>query len=234
MCTVSFIPIANNDFILTSNRDESPHRETLPPKIYEMDQIKMLFPKDTVAGGTWIGASQYHRLICLLNGGFRSHKRKENYRMSRGKIVTDLLSTKNIKERIETYDLSEIEPFTLIIINWERNLELIEMVWTGNERHISEKPIQPTIWSSSLLYSETVKKKRKQWFLDFLDTTDPLSEEKIINFHKYAGEGNIETNLIMDRIFVKTKSITGFTKNNDQCKMRYEDLMDHKTSVHTI
>ena len=57
MCTVTFLPLSNNDFILTSNRDEQRQRETLHPKIYEEDGIEMLFPKDKVAGGTWIGAS---------------------------------------------------------------------------------------------------------------------------------------------------------------------------------
>ncbi len=34
MCTVTYLPLGNNDFILTSNRDEQPSRETLEPKEY--------------------------------------------------------------------------------------------------------------------------------------------------------------------------------------------------------
>ena len=40
MCTVTFLPLGNTDFILTSNRDEQRLRETLPPKIYEEDGIE--------------------------------------------------------------------------------------------------------------------------------------------------------------------------------------------------
>ena len=34
MCTVTFLPLSNTDFMLTSNRDEQPQRETLHPKIW--------------------------------------------------------------------------------------------------------------------------------------------------------------------------------------------------------
>ena len=234
MCTVSFIPISEHDFILTSNRDESPKRETLFPKIYEHDQVKLLYPKDKLAGGTWIGASEYQRLICLLNGGFKPHLRKENYRMSRGKIVTELLSANNIEGTLIDYDLFDIEPFTLILVSWKNDLQLKELVWNGKEKFISDKPIEPTIWSSSLLYSEKVKKKREQWFSDFLKSTLIPTEEDIIYFHKNAGEGDIQTNLIMDRKFVRTKSITEFNKNKDLCTMRYEDLIEQKVSLQSL
>ena len=50
MCTVSFIYKGNEQFVLTSNRDESPMRETLKPSIYNALDTKMMFPKDAVAG----------------------------------------------------------------------------------------------------------------------------------------------------------------------------------------
>jgi hypothetical protein len=172
MCTVSFIPISEYDFILTSNRDESPKRETHFPRIYEQGRVKLLYPKDKLAGGTWIGASNKKRLICLLNGGFKPHNRKEKYRMSRGKIVTDMLSVENIEKDLNEYDLLDIEPFTMILVSWKNDLKLKELVWDGIDKYISNKPIKPKIWSSSLLYSEKVKKKREQWFKEFLNSSD--------------------------------------------------------------
>ena len=82
MCTVTYLPLGNNDFILTSNRDEDPKRKTIPPKEYLEDGVKLTYPKDELAGGTWIGLSEKSRLICLLNGGFTKHSREESYRMS--------------------------------------------------------------------------------------------------------------------------------------------------------
>ncbi|UJH91072.1 NRDE family protein [Antarcticibacterium sp. 1MA-6-2] len=67
MCTVTLLP--NNEttkgFILTSNRDEAAERKAVPPEIYEVNGVNILFPKDKVAGGTWIGVGENCRLICL-------------------------------------------------------------------------------------------------------------------------------------------------------------------------
>lgn len=234
MCTVTFIPRGFNDFILTSNRDEAPNRETLPPSTYTINDTQLLFPKDTVAGGTWIGLSEKNRLICLLNGGFTTHERKEKYRMSRGIIVTDLLTSEDALDSINTYDLHDIEPFTIILVDWEKDLKLYELVWDGAKAHLEEKPIAPTIWSSSLLYSEAVKKKRESWFSEFLFKKMRPSEENILDFHKTAGEGDSKTNLIMDRGFVKTKSVTQIQKNAESTSMRYEDIERQTVSLHSI
>jgi len=223
MCTVTFIPQSLRGFILTSNRDESPDRFTIPPNIYEVNGVSLLFPKDGVAGGTWFGASKQKRLICLLNGGFTSHEREENYRMSRGIIVTDLLTTEDAKTSIETYNFSGIEPFTIIIVDWKDELQLFELVWDGTASYFAEKPLAPQIWSSSLLYSEEMKKKRELWFSDFIFKNLHPSEADLLQFHKTAGDGNKEIDIIMDRGFVKTKSITQFSKS-EVTKMRYEDL----------
>lgn len=95
MCTVTFLPINSSDFILTSNRDEQISRETLPPKIYVENSVEMLFPKDKLAGGTWIGVSNKNRLVCVLNGAFKKHTKKDNYLKSRGLIAKELLQCNN-------------------------------------------------------------------------------------------------------------------------------------------
>jgi hypothetical protein len=224
MCTVTFLPKSNNDFILTSNRDESPGRETFPPEIYEEDGVKLLYPKDAVAGGTWIGVSQKKRVVTLMNGGFVAHKRKPFYRISRGVVVKDLLKAENLKAEIENYDFNEIEPFTAIIVEWKTEVHLFQLVWDGLDYHFSEEPLAPKIWSSSPLYPENLKKKREQWFSEFLFETIKPSQEEILQFHSTAGEGDANSNLIMDRGFIKTKSITQIIRKNDIIEMRYEDL----------
>ena len=83
MCTVSFIYQGNQDFVLTSNRDESPVRATDLPSAYEVFGAKMIYPKDAIAGGPWIGMSEKKRVVCLINGGFEIHERQPEYRHSR-------------------------------------------------------------------------------------------------------------------------------------------------------
>lgn len=233
MCTVSFIPKSSGSFILTSNRDEEPGRKTRPPKLYRLDGTDVLFPKDEVAGGTWIGVSGQKRLVCLLNGGFIAHQRKKKYRMSRGIIVTDLLTTHMLMDEIKAYDFTDIEPFTIILVEWEKEIRLIELIWDGHHSHISEKPLVPTIWSSSLLYSKSIKDKREGWFLEFLDSSMNLTAESLLHFHKTAGDGSGDNDLIMDRGFVKTKSITQIVLK-EKTSFRYEDLQKNEVTKATF
>ncbi|KJJ38367.1 NRDE family protein [Aequorivita vladivostokensis] len=228
MCTITFIPKSNNDFILTSNRDEAPGRETFPPEIYEEEGVKLLYPKDALAGGTWIGLSEMKQCVTLMNGGFVAHKRKSYYRKSRGVVVKDLLKAANFQSEIKTYDFQGIEPFTAIVVEWKAEIQLFQLVWDGTESHFSEEPLAPQIWSSSPLYPQNLKKKREQWFSEFLMKTVRPSEEELLKFHKTAGEDDLNSNLIMDRGFVKTKSITQISKKQGIIKMRYEDLQSGK------
>lgn len=224
MCTITFIPKPNNGFILTSNRDEAPGRETLPPNLYEENGVKLLYPKDTVAGGTWIGISERKRIVCLMNGGFVAHDRKPFYRKSRGVVVKDFLKAENLKSEVKNYDFNEIEPFTIVFVDWTDEVRLFQLVWDGADYHFSEEPLAPQIWSSSPLYPEDLKKKREQWFSKLLFETIKPSEEELLQFHKTSGEGDLNSNLVMDRGFVKTKSITQIVKNNQSVAMHYEDL----------
>lgn len=224
MCTVTFIPKSHDGFILTSNRDEAPGRDTISPQIYKEDGVQLLYPKDAVAGGTWIGASEIKRAVTLMNGGFVAHQRKPFYRKSRGLVVRDLLKCNDLKGEIEHYNFDEIEPFTAILVDWKVDIQLFQLVWDGTDYHFSEEPLAPKIWSSSPLYPENLRKRREQWFSDFLFKTLSPSAAQILHFHKTAGEGDLNDNLIMDRGFVKTKSITQIVKHDNTIHMRYEDL----------
>ncbi|GAB5399182.1 MAG: NRDE family protein [Aureisphaera sp.] len=224
MCTLTFFPNTETGFILTSNRDESPVRRTLPPAEYMAEDARMIFPKDEVAGGTWLGVSDRNRLVCLLNGGFEPHVREASYRMSRGIIVTSLLTAENAVHEIERFDFEGVEPFTVVTIDWSTSLKIHELVWDGNTRHFSERPIKPSIWSSSLLYNTEMKKKREHWFSNFLKTSNYIDSKALLDFHKNAGEGDPETDLVMNRGFVKTKSISQIEKNDDLGTFLYEDL----------
>ncbi len=189
MCTVTFIPKGNSNFMITSNRDEAVSRVTFAPDFYNVDDVKMLFPKDAVAGGSWIGISEKNTLICLLNGGFESHIRVENYKMSRGVVVKELLKAEDLSNAIETFDYKGIEPFTIIAVNWSLGLKATELVWDGQEVYITVLPNKPKIWSSSMLYTTTMKNKRKEWFKAFSDE-NAFERDDMYRFHTTAGEGD--------------------------------------------
>jgi hypothetical protein len=223
MCTVTIVPKGNNDFILTSNRDEAPNRVSRVPEFYELDGVKVLFPMDEQSGGTWIGVSETKRLVCVLNGGFVRHQQKPFYRKSRGVVAKDLLVCDTIKNSIETYDFFDIEPFTMIIADWNIGLSFFELVWDGNQVHFNTLPLEHKVWSSSTLYTASMKLERANWF-DSFKSENELNGESLLQFHKTAGTGNLDYGVIMDRGFVKTTSITQVEKFDDLVNMYFENL----------
>ena len=228
MCTVSFLPLPNNNFILTSNRDESPFRKTIAPEFYIEYNTKLLYPKDELAGGTWIGVSEKNRLVCLLNGGFEKHQRKQSYKTSRGVIVKELLASDNGIQYIEQYDFKDIEPFTIILVEWEPELKVHELVWDGEKKHFYQLPLTPKIWSSSPLYDSKMKKERENWFQNWQDINSNFSKESILEFHHNTDLGTKTTAPVMDRLFVKTVSISCVEKTNNNLSFSYEELNSGK------
>ena len=223
MCTVTFVPLKNNDFILCSNRDESPKRKTLPPSKHQLNGITALFPQDKLAGGPWIGTSDLNRVACIMNGGFEPYDFTKEFAKSRGLIVTEVLTTLSLPDYFLTLDLEGTAPFTLILVEFTEQLTLKEFIWDGSKLHQKNLPITTKIWSSRQLYSPETAKLREDWFAMFLEQNE-LKQEHLLAFHKHAGVGDPLTNLVMNRDFVKTTSISSFLKNKDEIRFSYEEL----------
>ncbi|WP_158839132.1 NRDE family protein [Polaribacter sp. L3A8] len=226
MCTVTYLPLGNNDFILTSNRDETPLRNTISPKKYIENGVELTYPKDELAGGTWVGLSEKKRLVCLLNGGFEKHVRKSSYKMSRGIIVKNILSADDAVSYVNNFDFKDIEPFTLILVDWKNQLETYDLVWDGTIKHFNKLPQEPKIWSSSTLYTEEMKEMRKQWFADWLLKNKKFHQDKIVAFHQNENLGTLGTSPKMKREFVETVSITSIEKRALDIKMDYLDFVN--------
>ena len=58
MCTVTFLPKAKGNFILTSNRDEDPQRASFELSRQTIGGRPVHFPKDPKAGGTWLATDK--------------------------------------------------------------------------------------------------------------------------------------------------------------------------------
>jgi len=228
MCTVTFIKLNDDDFILTSNRDEQITRETVPPAIYQENEVKMLFPKDKIAGGTWIGASSQNRLVCLLNGAFKNHKKLKNYKFSRGIIVKQTLLTENINPFVEEFDFSNIEPFTLIIVDWNKKVTLYELIWDGNKKYFNVIEDRKKIWSSATLYDDAMKKLRNKWFLNWNKENTTINKQNVLKFH-HSHFGDDASSILMKRPSIQTVSITSVIKKENSITMTYEDVLTNLT-----
>ena len=230
MCTVTYLPLGKEGFIFTSNRDETPKRNTTEPKEYTEDNVALVYPKDELAGGTWIGLSDHNRLVCLLNGGYEIHEREVSYRMSRGVIVKQLLKTENAVDFVEKLDLRGIEPFTVVLLDWAENLKAYELVWTGYQKDFRQLKDEPHIWSSSTLYTSEMKDLRKQWFSNWLNENEDFTQSDILKFHLDESNGE-EVSLKMKRPYVETVSVTSVKKHNGSVELQYYDLLNDQTTM---
>jgi hypothetical protein len=221
MCTVTFLPLSEKGFVLTSSRDVGYQREeAIAPQTYVEDGVILHYPKDGKAGGTWIGTSRNNRLICLLNGGFKNHLQQNSYAKSRGLIVKELLVSIDLEAACKEIDLLDIEPFTITAVTWSDKQRLFQFVWDGSNRFFKEMDWKPTIWSSSTLYTDEMKAMRQGWFLDWLEENKG-DAASILKFHQNAGIGDPEVDVFMKRERVGTVSITQVIESEEKDEMHY-------------
>jgi hypothetical protein len=233
MCTVTYLPLGENDFVLTSNRDEKTVRKpALQPGLYQVYDSLVVFPKDQQAEGTWIATSGTSFTLCLLNGAFKGHESTGNYSRSRGLMVLDFFKYNDIDRFLSEYSFDSIEPFTLLILNTSNaKPELTEVRWNGVA--IFKKGIdtsKPGIWSSSTLYSSETAKEREQWFNDFLNSCKEYMGYSILDFHHFGGKGDNSNSLMMNRDDkIKTVSITSILSRENTLHITYKDVINQKT-----
>ena len=225
MCTVTYVP-SEKGFVFTSNRDEQKCRKTIAPDSYVEEGVNLYYPKDEVAGGTWIGVAEHKRLVCLLNGGFVYHDPTIKFPESRGVVVKSILTAKNLLNILNTIDLNGVAPFTLIVVDWNDDDKIYELVWCREEKNITElNTTQPYIWSSSTLYTDEVKIQREEWFKNNLLSSSADIKQKVLRFHQNENLGNKEIAPKMKRNVVETVSTTMVVKENDFLSMEYHDYV---------
>jgi hypothetical protein len=227
MCTVTFIPSEHTIF-LTSNRDEK-HRRTIAsaPTVYEGESGKILFPKDGDAGGSWIAVHENSNAIVFLNGGFFAHTPNPPYRKSRGLVLIDLIDQTDPFQSFLNIDLDNIEPFTAII--WD-DRRLFECRWDGGQKHVLQlDESKPHIWSSVTLYDPAVIAKRNHWFKEWITQKKVPSQDDILDFHQFTGDGDCRNDLKMNRGQVFTVSVTSMSVSGNHALMRYMDLKNDQS-----
>jgi uncharacterized protein with NRDE domain len=227
MCTVSFI-VSNGKTIITSNRDEKVIRPSaIEPKNYFINNKKIIFPKDSKAGGTWFAVDEIGTILVLLNGANEKHQVQLPYRKSRGLIVLDVISSLSPKDFWKEIDLENIEPFTLVLF---QNNELFQLRWNGFDKETTQLDTNKNhIWSSSTLYPKTIRENRSDWFYNFLDSNPEISDTKMLHFHRYTEEENQENGLVINRNDeLKTLSITQSVTEKNKVTILHSDLVSNK------
>ncbi len=237
MCVLTIIPLESERFVMTSNRDESALRPKAGnPQVRNFDGISLLMPVDPLGGGTWLGTTESGRSVCLLNGAFVAHEHRPPYRKSRGLVVIDALLSEDPRQYFEAYDLENIEPFTLVILEHVRLPKLLEIRWDGKDRYLKSLPLAgPRIWSAAKLYPPELITAREARFYQWMEkaNSDPVGHA--LNFHqqeKYdhrAVQGSEDNE---HQLF--TLSITSLVLDDQMARMEYFDLGSAETMVESI
>ena len=227
MCFVTYLP-QQEGFILTSNRDEHAGRpKAIPPKKYAAGGQAVFYPKDGLAGGTWIAASETFTL-CLLNGAFVSHVPRPPYRRSRGLVLLDFFKVGCVKCFVSEYDFSEIEPFTLIVVERKQGIVLHQLRWDGQQMHHDILDANAAFaWSSVTLYDPATVQERAHWFTDWQKKHPRFLADDITDFHLSGGKGDAHNDLIINRNNeLLTVSVTQIEQTKGHFLLHYQDRLN--------
>lgn len=226
MCTVTYIPKDNGDFILTQNRDEDIKRAIATPPIErKINRAKHLFPIDPQGGGTWIGISETGRFASLLNGGNEDYNYNPPYRHSRGKVILDYFSFPDFNAFYNEYNFNELEPFTLLIIEADVMCELIINMSNISLNELDRK--KPCIFSSSSLYTDTSIEERRLNFFEWYYKSQNISQEDALNFHhQFLFEKEKDKSKILGDFILNTVSITSIYKTSNMAEIQYTDQIN--------
>ncbi len=208
MCTVTFIPDGRGSYHLTSNRDEHTGRaRALPPRRFG----DITYPMDAAAGGSWVALKNNRDAGVVLNGAFVKHERRKHYRQSRGLVFLEIIRAVAPLRRWEELDLTDIEPFTLVL--FVRG-QLFECRWDGLCRHVRElETHRPHVWSSVTLYDESARADREEMLASWYGHEE-VSTDGILDLHRRAA--------IQGR--VSTVSITTMQIGRKKARLRYVDM----------
>ncbi|MBK6266629.1 NRDE family protein [Marivirga sp. S37H4] len=229
MCTLTYLPLKNEQFIITTNRDESPVRGHVTfPAYHHLESKNIIFPKDPLAGGSWIATTDNGISACLLNGANKPHEYKPPYRMSRGLVLLEAIECIKPDEFFKNFDFTDIEPFTMVVFFHDPELKILEFKWDGVEKYLKKfDSSQPHIWASAQLYTKEAIADRKKWFKMWLAENKDYTIESIREFHKYGGSGDRGNDLVMDRGEVKTVSISHICSRLGTIEIGHENLLEH-------
>jgi hypothetical protein len=224
MCFVSFVPLSDTNYVLSSNRDESPLRSIHELGKELINGHELIFPKDS-KGGSWIFASHKNVSLCLLNGALEKHKHDPPYKLSRGIMLKDYFNYSNTREFVNQYDFEGIEPFTCVVIEQG---SLYEIYWNETEITLNKLPFNEVhLWSSSPLYTTALKLEREKWFFELYRKINYPVPDDIRNIHLTGGSEDPENGFVMNRKNrVCTVSFSQISRIGNTMYLSFQNLLE--------
>lgn len=219
MCILSLFR-SQEAFVLTHNRDEDYRRQTSETLITkEIKGVSATYPVDILSGGTWILTSEKFT-TAILNGADRLHHRTPPYRHSRGLFPFMLLEAMDTEHFFEHLDLTDIEPFTQLILD-HKDLSVTELQWDGSEKMIREISDKLYVTSSATLYTAETRQGHKNSFLG-LNDPEPANLAQMHKTLKWVKNPDLAV--------IKTTSITQIIQNSELKSMKFERMTKNMES----
>lgn len=229
MCTVTFVP-TKEGFVFSSNRDEDPQRAAHNVVEDTRGDLKVYFPQDKGASGTWFAYSNADQFACVLNGAFQPHQRKEFYTMSRGIMALAYFDYATIDEFIHAFNFEGMEPFTLILYN---KGDFKELKWDEVNLYVRSLSVKDIyLWSSATLYNQEWWLDRSVNFKEFVARKQP-DQVGIMDYHKTvlpfvpeALQALLGNPVPLTNLPVKTTSVSSLEKTSLGFKFHFHRTDD--------
>ncbi len=171
---------------LGANRDEELARPSTLPRLDRHEDTAVFAPRDSLAGGTWIGLNQYGVVAAITN---RFGLTKQPGHRSRGWVVLDALQESTAvaaAARIAATRADTHNGFHLLVADRRS----VSMVWNDGER-LQTKLVQPGVHVLTERSLGAGVSERPVWLageIDRLKADGMLVESELIKLLQYQNE----------------------------------------------
>lgn len=223
MCTLSIFR-TKDGYNVFMNRDERLERtDETPPQM--IDPASGIYgPLDPPSGGTWIAHNQNGFWGCILNGYFEDPDQPQAPKESRGKILLEILASKDPIKMAKEMDAKRFPSFRLVVGS---PLKHHLYVWNGKtyqeqDFHVNYDD-QAYFLTSSSWQQERVIDVRKELFEDWIKDQSYQALE-VPSLHLCILP-DPESAICMKRSYSRTKSITSLHIKPNNIAMDYKAIL---------
>jgi len=236
MCTLSIIELPGGGYRAVQSRDEQRSRGMAYPPVWRTLEsgVRVQYPTDSDAGGTWIAVSDAGVTAGVLNfqtGG----KSNPDASRSRGEIPLMLIEEPDLESMLlilHGLDLSVYACFTGFgAVSCDDGMRVLIVQWDGTELHVVRNDgegiggFEPVVVASSGLGDEFVQGRVPLFGELVAQNPSPAAQDA---FHGHRWEDGPEYSVLMSRADARTVSITTIEVCGDtEPMMGYQELPEN-------
>lgn len=184
MCTLTWLR-RDDGYVLLMNRDELRGRgPEEPARVLALAGRRVIAPRDTDFGGTWIAVNESGLTVCILNGYEPSDALRRDVR-SRGLLVLDLASAGSRAEalaRLRDDDPARYRSFVLVLVDPAQPVAVC--AWNGTTFEVRPDAEDALPLLSASIRSAAVRAARRATFADLRAEHGGVTEGMLRAYHR--------------------------------------------------